>query len=101
MDHTIFTPSPSAGGSIRRLIRSQGTRPRYVVDCRDNLSVGPLLPLDNLPHFAMARITAFGKACLAGEASQIEANGYEGQIASVHLSSKANHLWLREGDKPA
>ncbi len=55
MDHTIFTASPSAGGSIRRLIRSQGTRPRYVVDCRDNLSVGPLLPLDNLSRFAKAR----------------------------------------------
>ncbi len=55
MDYTIFTPSPSAGGIIRRHIRNRGLQPRYVVDCRDELSDGPLSPLDNLQHFATAR----------------------------------------------
>ena len=46
-----------------------------------------------------ARITAFGKACLARKANRIEANGIDDQIAGVHLSSKANRLWLRDVEK--
>ena len=91
MDHTIFTPSPSAGGSIRQLIRSQGTHPCYVVDCRDNLSVGPLLPLDNLPRFAKAR-SRFWRT----HEAPVSAAGWLASINSFRATIKARpiEVWV-------
>jgi len=91
MDYTIFTPSPSAGGMVRQLIRNSGLRPQYVVDCRDELSVGPLSPLDNLPHFATTR-SRFWRNLKAPVSAK-------GLLASLHklqatLKARPVEIWV-------
>jgi len=91
MDYTIFTPSPSAGGTVRRLIRSSGMRPRYVVDCRDELSVGPLLPLDDLQHFATTRSRFWRNLKMP-----VTAKGYLTSLHNLQTTLKARpvEIWV-------